>query len=74
MLRDRLEEFAAILCFPGRGGRHGNDLVDPMGFGETPELRQHLEGRMPGLRRERTAIEPASPEADHFFLAVDDLK
>ena len=42
LLRDGLQELAAVLGFPGRARCHGDNFIDLMGFGQTPEFRQHL--------------------------------
>lgn len=74
LLRDRLQEFAAVFGLPGGTGRHRDNLINLMGFGQTPELRQNLECRVHSFRRERAAVEPAGTQPDHFLFAVDDLE
>ena len=54
--------------------RDGDDLVDLVRLGQTPELGQHLQRGVHRLGRERPAVEAAGAEADHFLLAVDDLE
>ena len=69
-----LQELAAVLGLARRAGGDGDDLVDPVRFGQTPEFRQHLERRVHRLRRERPAVEAAGAEPDHLLFAVDDLE
>ena len=69
-----LEELAAVFRFAHGAGGDGHGLVDAVRFGQTPELRQHLERRLHRFRRERPAVEAAGAEADHLFFAVDDLE
>ena len=57
-----------------RAGRDGDDLVDAVRVGETPELRQHLQRGVRGFGRQRAAVEAAGAKPDHFLLAVDDLE
>ena len=71
---DRLEKFPAVLGLANRAGGDGDHLVDTVRFGQTPELRQHLERRVHGLRRERAAVQTAGTQTDHFLLAVDHLE
>ena len=72
--RDGLQELAAVLGLARRAGRDGDNFVDPVRFGQTPEFRQHLERRVHRLRRERPAVEAAGPQPDHLLLPVDDLE
>ena len=74
LLRDGLQEFAAIFRLARCARRNGDNLINAMGFGQSPEFRQHLECCVHGFRRERSSIEPAGPEPHHFLLAVDDLE
>ena len=74
LLRDRLQELAAVLGFADRARRDGDDLVDAVRLGQPPELRQHLERGVHRFGRERPAVEAAGAQADHLLLAVDDLE
>ena len=74
LLGDGLKELAAVFGLPGRARRDRNDLVDAMRFGQTPELRQHLEGRVHRLGRERLAVQPTGTQTDHFLFAVNDFE
>ena len=74
LLGDGLEEFAAVLGFAGGARRDGDNFVDLVGFGQTPEFRQHLERGVHRLRGERPAIKAARTQPDHFLLPVDDLE
>ena len=71
---DRLEELAPVLGFTRGAGGDGDNFINPMGFGQTPELRQDLEAGVDGLGRKGPAVEPTGSEPDHLFLAVDDLE
>ena len=73
-LRDGVEELAAVFGLARRARRRGDDFVDAVRLGETPELRHHLQRRVHRLGRERPAVEAAGAEAHHFLLAVDDLE
>src|SRR5476649_259382 len=74
LLRDRLQEFAAVLGLPRRAGGDGDNLINLMGFGQTPEFRENLKRRVHRLGRQRPAVEAAGAQADHFLLAIDDLE
>src|SRR5207244_6779473 len=68
LVSDGPEEVAPILGLARRAGRDGDNVVDAMRFGQTPEFREHLESRVHSLRRERAAVQTAGAEADHFLL------
>ena len=74
LLRDGVKELAAVFGFAHRARRDGDDLVDAVRFGQTPELRQDLERGVHRLGRERAPVETACAQADHLLLAVDDLE
>jgi hypothetical protein len=42
LIGHRLQELAAVLGLARGAGRGGQYLVDFVGFGQTPELREHL--------------------------------
>ena len=71
---NRVQEVAAVLGLACGAGRCGDDLVDVVRVGEPAELRECLERGRHRRRRQRLAVEPAGPEADHFLLAVHDLE
>ena len=74
LLRDGMEELAAVLGFANRAGRHRDDAIDAVRVRQAPELRQYLERGMHNLGRERPPVEAAGTEAHHFLLAIDDFK
>ncbi len=74
LIRDGLEELAAVLGFPRGTCRDGNDFVHRMRFGQTPEFRENLKRSMHRLRRQRLAVKTARAQPDHLFLAIDDLE
>src|SRR5262249_33085732 len=72
--RDAGEELAAVLCLPRRTGGRGDNLIDSMGICQALELRERLEGTLHGRGGQRFAIQPPGAQADHLFLAIDDLE
>ena len=74
VIRHRLQELAAIFGFAGGTCCDGDNFFNPMGFGQTPEFRQHLQRCMHRLRRQRSTIQAAGAKPDHFFLPVDHLE
>jgi hypothetical protein len=74
VIRHRLQELAAIFGFAGGTRRDGDNFLNAMGFGQTPEFRQHLKCCMHRLRRERSTIQAAGAKPDHFFFPVDHLE
>ena len=74
LLRDGLQELAAVFRFAHGAGGDGHRLFDAVRFGQAPELRQHLERGVHRFRRELLAVEAAGAQADHLFLPVDHLE
>jgi hypothetical protein len=74
LLGNGLEELAAVLCFTRGAGRNGDNFLNAMGFGQTPELREHLQAGMNCLRRQGFSVKPAGSQPDHLLFAVDDLE
>ena len=74
LLHRRLEELAAVFGFADGARGDGNDLVDAVRVGQSPEFRQHLERGVHGLRGQCAAVEPARAQPDHFLFAVDDFE
>jgi CHAD domain-containing protein len=74
LLGDGLEELAAVLGFTRGAGRNGDNFLDAMRFGQTLELREHLETCMHRLRRKSFPVKAAGPEPDHLLFPVDDLE
>ena len=74
LVRDRAKEVAAVLGFACGAGRHCDDVVYPMRFGQTPELCKYLECGVHSLRRERASVQTTGSEAHHLLLAIDDLE
>ena len=68
------DEIAAVGGLPHRAGRARHDLVHLVRFGQPPELRERLAGRLHGLVAQVAAVETARAKPDHVLLAVDDLK
>ena len=71
---DGLQELAAVLGLARGAGGDGDNFINLMGFGQTPEFGEHLERRMHRLRRERPAVEATRPQADHLLLPVNHLE
>src|SRR5438034_11431043 len=74
LLSDRPKEFPSVFGLARGAGGNGDNLINLMGFGQTPELRKHLKRRVHGLRGQSPPVQPSSPQTDHFLLTVDDLK
>ena len=68
------DEVAAVVGFAGGAGGGGDDLVDLVRLGQPLELRQRLQRRRHGRRRQAAAVEAAGAEPDHVLFAVDDLE
>src|SRR5262249_57959465 len=68
------DEVAAILGFARCTGRGGDDLIDFVRFGDPLELRERLQRRGDGGRRQALPVESAGAQADHVFFPVDDLE
>jgi hypothetical protein len=74
LLRDGIEEIAAVLGLPCSARGAGDDLVDAVRIGEPLELRQGLQARRHGLRGQSAAVQATRPQTDHVLLTVDDLE
>ncbi len=71
---DAREEFTAVARLAGGARRGGENLVYPMRFRDSLELRQRLQRGGHCLGGQRAAIQPARPKPDHGLLAVDHLE
>ena len=74
LLGDGAKELAAVFGLAGRARGDGDNFINLMGFGQTPEFRQDLKGGVHGLRRQSPAVEPAGPQTDHFLFPVNDFE
>ena len=71
---DGPQEGAAVFRFARGAGRHREQFIDLVRFGEPRELRQRLQRRGHRFGREFLAVESAGAEPDHFLFAIDDFE
>src|SRR5437773_4449182 len=62
LLSDRPKEFPSVFGLSRGAGGNGDNLINLMGFGQTPELRQHLKRLRRGPGGRTRPANPPSPQ------------